>query len=197
LLPGHHRIDVSAAPLPDFEDFTEDTVSTAVVFDGRLLHVRRDEVRLHDGAPAQREYIQHPGAVMMLVFTAPGTVLLERQFRYPRRRHFIELPAGKLNPGEEPLLTGQRELVEECGYTAAEWWKITTVDPCIGYSDEVIHLYGARNLTKVGANLDAGEHLQVFEAKVADALEWIREGHITDTKTCIALLWWAQFGDKR
>jgi ADP-ribose pyrophosphatase len=177
------------------QDFTEVQVSSELAFDGRLLKVRRDRVRLHDGTEAGREYVEHPGAVMMLAFVDPATILLERQFRYPKRRHFIELPAGKLDPEESALATARRELVEECGYEAAEWWPIARLDPCIGYSDEVIHLYGARGLTHVGARLDAGEHLEVFEAKITDAVEWVRDGIITDTKTCIGLLWWAQFGE--
>jgi ADP-ribose pyrophosphatase len=179
---------------PDFSDFTETTVSSQLVFDGRLLKVYRDEVRLHDGSLASREYVKHPGAVMVLAFVDDETILLERQFRYPKHRHFIEIPAGKLEPNEPPLDTAKRELVEECGFEASEWWKITTLDPSIGYSTEVIHLYGARGLKQVGAALDAGEHLQVFEAKVADAIDWVREGLVTDTKTTFALLWWDEWG---
>ncbi len=80
------------------------------------------------------------------------------------------------------------------GYEAAEWWKIATLDPSIGYSTEVIELYGARGLKHVGAKLDAGEHLETFQAKIADALEWVREGIITDTKTTLGLLWWDKWG---
>jgi ADP-ribose pyrophosphatase len=180
---------------PEFSaDFTESTVSSDLVYDGRLLKVRRDEVRLPDGHPAAREYVEHPGAVMMLAFVDDATILLERQYRYPKRRHFIELPAGKLEKGEPPLNTAKRELVEECGFEAARWWKIARLDPCIGYSTEVIELYGARGLRHVGAQLDVGEHLETFEAKIADALAWVRDGYITDTKTTIGLLWWDKWG---
>jgi ADP-ribose pyrophosphatase len=175
-------------------DFTESSVSSELVYDGRLLKVYRDQVRLHDGSPASREYVKHPGAVMILAFVDEATIVLERQYRYPKHRHFIEIPAGKLEPDEPPLETARRELVEECGFEASEWWKIATLDPSIGYSTEVIHLYGARGLKHVGAALDVGEHLQVFEAKVADAIEWVREGTITDTKTTFALLWWDKWG---
>jgi ADP-ribose pyrophosphatase len=174
-------------------DFTEPTVSTKLAYDGGFLKLRRDEVRLPDGAPAWREYVEHPGAVMMMAFLDDETVLFERQYRYPMRRHFIELPAGKLEPDEPPLATARRELVEECGYEAADWWHLTTLHPCVGYSNEVIEIYGARNLTHVGACLDQGEHLEVFPARVEDALEWVREGLITDTKTIVGLLWWARF----
>lgn len=184
-----------AKPPEPAEDFTEEQVDSKVAFGGRLLEVRIDRVRLHDGHEAAREYVVHPGAVMMLAFVDEETILLERQYRYPKRRHFIELPAGKLDHGEPPLDTARRELVEECGCEAAEWWKIATLDPCIGYSTEVIHLYGARGLSHIGSRLDHGEHLEVFEAKLADALEWVRDGIITDTKTVIGLLWWAQWGE--
>jgi ADP-ribose pyrophosphatase len=183
-----------AKPPVTHGDFTETTVSSTLAYDGSLLKVRRDEVRLHDGRTAWREYVNHPGAVMMLAFVDPRTILLERQYRYPKRNHFIELPAGKLEPGEEPLATAKRELIEECGFEAAEWWKIASIDPSIGYADEVIHLYGARKLTHVGANLDVGEHLETFQATIADALEWVRDGIITDTKTTFGLLYWDKWG---
>ncbi len=187
-----------AAKLPEFTaDFTEAAVSSQLAYDGGLLEVRRDAVRLPDGAGAWREYVVHPGAVMMLAFVDESTILLERQYRYPKHRHFIELPAGKLETGEEALATAKRELIEECGYEAAHWWKIATLDPSIGYSTEVIHLFGARDLTHVGARLDVGEHLEVFEAKIADALEWIRDGFITDTKTTFGLLWWDKWGQSK
>lgn len=183
-----------AKPPPAHGDFTETTVSSKLAYDGGLLKVRRDEVRLPDGLVAWREYVAHPGAVMMMAFVDERTILLERQYRYPKQRHFIELPAGKLEPGEEPLATARRELVEECGYEARDWWKIATLDPSVGYSTEVIHLYGARGLTHVGAQPDVGEHLETFEATIEEALEWVREGIITDTKTTFALLWWDKWG---
>jgi ADP-ribose pyrophosphatase len=184
-----------AAERPEFSaDFTESTLDSKLAYDGGLLKVWRDVVRLPDGGEAWREYVKHPGAVMMLAFVDDDTVLLERQFRYPKRRHFVELPAGKLEAGEDPLACAQRELVEECGFEAGQWWKIATLDPSIGYSTEVIHLYGARHLTHVGHRLDEGEHLETFRARIPDALEWIRDGMITDTKTTFGLLWWDKFG---
>ena len=175
-------------------DFTETTHDSALVYDGGLLKVRRDEVKLPDGQHAWREYVVHPGAVMILAFVDPETIILERQFRYPKHRHFIELPAGKLEKGEPPLATAKRELIEECGFEAADWWKVVTLDPCIGYSTEVIEVFGARNLRHVGAKLDIGEHLETFEIRIADALEWVRDGIITDTKTTLGLLWWDKWG---
>ncbi len=181
---------------PHDEDFTETRIESRLAYEGGLLTVLRDDVRLPDGGHAWREYVLHPGAVMVLAFVDEGTILMERQFRYPKGRHFYELPAGKLEPGEPPLATAKRELVEECGYEAADWWPITRLDPCIGYSTEEIFLYGARDLTHVGRKLDVGEHLVTFEAKVAEALEWIRDGFVTDTKTVLGLLWWDKWGDR-
>jgi ADP-ribose pyrophosphatase len=175
-------------------DFTEPTISTQLAYDGGLLKLRRDQVGLPGGATSWREYVEHPGAVMMMAFLDDDTILLERQYRYAMRRHFIELPAGKMESGEPPLETAKRELVEECGYAASEWWHVTTIHPCIGYANEVIEIYGARDLAFVGANLDPGEHLEVFPARVEDALDWVRAGLVTDTKTMLGLLWWARFG---
>ncbi len=180
-------------PVPS-EDFTETTLTSELAFDGRLLKVKRDTVRLPDGNEAWREWIVHPGAVMMLAFVDEDTILLERQYRYPKHDHFIELPAGKLEPGEPHLETARRELVEECGYEASQWWFIARLDPSIGYSNEVIELWGARGLKHVGAKLDVGEHLETFEAKISDALEWVRDGIISDTKTTFGLLFWDKWG---
>jgi ADP-ribose pyrophosphatase len=169
-------------------------IDSKLAYDGGLLKVMRDSVRLPDGGEAWREYVVHPGAVMMLAFLEPDTILLERQFRYPHRKHFIELPAGKLEPNEPPLATARRELVEECGYEAGEWWHIATLTPSIGYSDEKIELYGARDLRHVGAQLDVGEHLETFAVKIEQAAAWVRDGTITDTKSAFGILWWTLWG---
>lgn len=174
---------------PATEDFTEQTVSSRTVYQGRLLHVLEDEVRLPDGASARREYIKHPGAVMILPMLDAETVILVRQFRYPLRRHFFELPAGKREPGEEPLATAQRELREECGYEAADWQHLTSIHPCIGYSDEAIDLYAARGLTHVGQQTDDEEFVEVVPMKFQQALTWIRDGRITEVKAIVGLLW--------
>jgi ADP-ribose pyrophosphatase len=170
-------------------DFSETTIASEKVFDGVLLHVRKDIVRLPNGHIATREYIEHQGAAMVLAFVDERTLLLERQFRYPLRRHFIELPAGKIDRGEEPLNTAQRELREECGYEAAFWRHLGTLHPCIGYADERIELYLARDLTHVGDALDEDEFLQVFHVSIDEALEWIRTGRITEPKAITGLLW--------
>src|SRR5262245_43247344 len=131
-------------------DFTEHTLSSKTVYHGRLLHVVEDEVRMPDGKPARREYIRHPGAVAMLPMLDRQTVVLIRQYRYPLRRDFSEMPVGKIDAGEAPLAAAQRELREETGYTAASWRTLAVLDPCIGYSDERIELFRAQELTRVG-----------------------------------------------
>lgn len=170
-------------------DFTETRIAGETVFDGNLLKVHRDTVRLPDGGESVREYIVHPGAVMVIAQPDPDTIVLERQFRYPLGRHFIELPAGKIDPGEDPLRTAQRELREECGYAAAQWRHLTTLHPCIGYADERIELYLARELSHVGSALDEGEFLEVMTVPLAEALAWVRDGRITEAKAVTGLLW--------
>jgi ADP-ribose pyrophosphatase len=174
-------------------DFTERTVRSRTVYRGRLLHVLADEVRLVDGRPARREYIRHPGAVTIVPMLDAATVLLVRQYRYPLARHFYEIPAGKIDRGETPLRTARRELREECGYRARKWRHLTTIHPCIGYSDERIELYLARGLTHVGNAPDDGELLEVVPMKMAAALRWVGQGRITDEKTVIGLLWADRF----
>jgi len=171
-------------------DFTETQVSSKTVYQGKLLHVLEDDVRLPDGGRARREYIRHPGAAMILPLLEPEVVVLVRQFRYPLGRHFYEIPAGKLDPGEAPLQAAQRELREECGYQAADWRRLATLHPCIGYSSEAIELYCASGLTHVGSNLEAGEFLETVPLRLDEALRRVRDGTITDAKTVIGLLWW-------
>jgi ADP-ribose pyrophosphatase len=170
-------------------DLTERTLSSEVIYDGKLLHVRRDKVRLPDGAVAEREYIRHPGAVVIIALLDTGELVMERQFRYPLARDMIELPAGKIDPGEPPLATAQRELLEETGYQASEWAHLATIHLAIGYSDEHIEIFLAKGLTQRQAKLDDEEFLEVFSLSLATALEWVRDGKITDAKTLSGLLW--------
>ncbi|MCC7251430.1 NUDIX hydrolase [Hyphomicrobium sp.] len=169
-------------------DFTETTLSSRTVYRGRLLHVNEDEVRLPDGATGRREYIVHPGAAMMLAMPDEHTVLLERQYRHPLRRHVYELPAGKIDPGEDALQTARRELLEETGYTARDWRHLTTLYPVVAYSDERVELYLARGLEHVGHRLDEGEFLEVITLPLATAVDWARTGRIVEAKTILGLL---------
>lgn len=170
-------------------DLTETGLSSETVFRGSLLHVKRDRVRLPNGQETGREYIAHPGAVLVVPQLPDGRLVFERQFRYPLGRAFIELPAGKIDPGEDILTTGQRELLEETGYSARDWQYLAALHPCIGYSDEIIHIYLARGLTAGAHRRDHDESLEVFELSLEDAMAALRRGEITDGKTMIALFW--------
>jgi ADP-ribose pyrophosphatase len=170
-------------------DFTEKKISSRTAYRGRILTVNEDEVRLPDGSTASREYVVHPGAAIILPLFDDGCVLLERQFRYPVGQHFYELPAGKLEPDEPPLETAKRELLEETGYVAAEWRELGRLHPCIGYSDEQIDFFLARKLEFRGARPDEGEFLETLRMPLADGVDWIRRGRITDTKTILGLFW--------
>lgn len=169
--------------------FEEKTIDSKRVYEGVLLKVNADRVRMPDGGESVREFVEHPGAVMVIPLLADGRVVMERQYRYPLKREFIEFPAGKIDPGEEPLATAKRELREETGYEAQEWTHLTTIHPLIAYSDERIEVFAARKLTLQAAALEAGEFLDVFEANPIEALRWVREGRVTDVKTVIGLFW--------
>jgi ADP-ribose pyrophosphatase len=161
----------------------ETLVSSALLLNGKFLQVKRDTVRLPDGKHATREYVVHPGAVVVVPLLDDGQVVLERQFRYPIGQVMIELPAGKLEAGEDPLLCGLRELQEETGYTAAEWAYAGQMHLAIAYSTEVIHIYFARGLSSGARQLDAGEFLDVFAASAQQLLDWCADGTVTDAKT--------------
>jgi ADP-ribose pyrophosphatase len=169
-------------------DLSEQFVSGDLVFDGTLLKVRRDVVRLPDGGQGTREYIRHPGAVAIVPLFDDGRVLLERQFRYPHGRDFIEVPAGKLEANEPHLDTAKRELLEETGYTAREWRRIGVVHTAIAYTDEAIEIFLAKKLSLGERKLDAGEFLETLIVRFDEAIAMIRDGRITDVKTVAALL---------
>ena len=169
-------------------DLTERFVSGDLVYDGSLLEVRRDRVRLPDGSEGFREYIRHPGAVAIVPLFDDGRILLERQFRYPHGRDFIEVPAGKLEANEPHLETAKRELLEETGYTAKDWRRIGIIHTAIAYTDEGIEIFLARNLSLGERKLDQGEFLETLIVPFDEAIAMIRDGRITDAKTVAALL---------
>lgn len=168
-------------------DLTEHCISSEVIASGGMLTVKRDEVRLPNGNTSRREYVMHPGAVVVVPILANGNVILEKQFRYALGQVFIELPAGKIDAGEDILVTGQRELLEETGYSATDWVKLGHQHPCIGYSNEVIYIYLARDLVAGAHKRDEDETLEIFEASFADCLGMVQNGEITDGKTIVAI----------
>ena len=163
------------------------------LFKGHFLHAFRDTVRLPDGGEATREYVKHPGAVVVVpLLQGPDgqtRIVLERQYRYPVGQVMVELPAGKLDTAEDPLECGRRELLEETGYQARERARAGQMHLAIAYSTEVIHIYFARGLTQGDRQLDAGEFLDVFTATPETLLDWCRDGRVTDAKTLSCMVW--------
>ena len=159
------------------------------VYTGGFLRVERDRVRQPDGHVASREFIRHPGAVVILPLYEDGTVLLERQFRYPANDIFIEFPAGKIDPGEDPLQCAQRELREETGLTATDWRHVCSIHNALGYSDERLEIYLARGLTAGPSQLEVGELIETFRAPLSELLSWVQQGRITDVKTVVGAFW--------
>ena len=167
----------------------EETVQREELLRGRFLQVLRDTVRLPDGGSDTREFIVHPGAVMVVPLLDDGRIVLERQYRHPMGRVMVEFPAGKLDAGEDTWTCGRRELLEETGYQAREWAKAGVLHPVISYSTEFIEIWFARGLALQERHLDAGEFLEVFSASVDELLAWCRDGTVTDAKTLSAALW--------
>ncbi len=174
-------------------DLTETMVSSEKLLSGKFLHVKRDVVRLPNGREAGREYVVHPGAVVLIPLLDNGDVVLERQFRYPIGQVMIEFPAGKLDPGEEPLVCGLRELHEETGYTASEWAYAGPIHLAIAYSTEVIHAYFVRGLSAGQRALDPDEFLEVFTAPAQQLLAWCADGTVTDAKTLSCAMHLSQY----
>ncbi len=169
------------------DPLAERCLETEVVFEGRLLHVRRDRVSLPDGNNSAREYVRHPGAVVIVPVRDDGRLVVERQFRYPVGRAFIEFPAGKLDPDESIEACARRELREETGFEAREWQYLGVMHPCIGYSDERIEIFLARNMIEVGNDLDDGEFLEIHSMSLAELEQAVFDGRLTDAKTITAL----------
>ena len=170
-------------------DLTEERISSTRVFDGVLLKVYKDEVELPNGRRSVREYIKHPGAAVMVPVSENGNIIMERQYRYPVGDVMWELPAGKIDEGEDPIESAKRELQEETGYEAARFTSLGKLHPGIGYSDEVIYLYLAEDLTFHEEAQDHDEFIETFELSLTGALDAIRTGKITDAKSMVSLFW--------
>lgn len=183
--------------LPPDAHLREQPLDSREVYRGHFLHVRRDRVQLPDGQEAAREYIVHPGAVMIVPLLDDGRLVVERQWRYPLHRAFIEFPAGKLDAGEPVLACAIRELAEETGYRAAEWARAGLLHNAIAYSNEGIEVWFARGLRLGERHLDEGEFLDV-QATTLEALEdQAARGELTDAKTLIGMLWLRHWRDGR
>ncbi|WP_028454845.1 NUDIX domain-containing protein [Chitinilyticum litopenaei] len=167
-------------------------VESARVFDGKLLHINRDTVRLPDESLATREYVVHPGAVMILPVLPDGRILMERQYRYPLHRVFIEFPAGKLDEGEGAEACGRRELLEETGYSAARWEQLGVIHPLISYTNEEIHVFLAQGLQAGAAQLDEGEFVECIAMTLEELVAGVLDGSITDGKTVAGIFWLQQ-----
>ncbi len=172
-----------------YPHLVEKTLSREELLRGHFLHAVREQVELPDGSTATREFILHPGAVMVIPLLDDGQVVLERQYRHPLGRVLIEFPAGKLDGAEDPLVCGRRELQEETGYTAREWAHAGVLHPVISYSNEFIDIWFARGLTLGERRLDQGEFLDVFTATPQQLQSWCAGGQVTDAKTLIGALW--------
>lgn len=182
-----------SATAPDDAHLREVSLASETVYRGHFLELRRDRVALPDGSEATREYVVHPGAVMIVPILPDGRLVMERQYRYPVRQTMIEFPAGKLDAGEGGLACAQRELLEETGYRARRWAKAGVMHPVIGYATEVIEVWFAEELSLGDRHLDEGEFLDVFMATQRELEDWMRDGQLTDAKTVVGMMWLSQW----
>lgn len=175
---------------------TEAMLESKEIFNGRVIRVTLDKVQLEDGTTSTREVVHHHGGACVLPVDADGNVTMVRQFRYALGEELWELPAGKLEAGEDAFEAAKRELSEECGLTADTYTELGVVYPTVGYDSEKIYLWAAEGLHTVGQHLDAGEFLDVVKMPFAQALGLVMDGTIKDSKTQIALLKYAQLRGK-
>ena len=169
-------------------DLTEKQMDSEQLYDGKIVKLFRDRVELPNGKTAVREVVRHPGGVIILPVDSEGNVWMVRQFRYPYGRTILEIPAGKLEYGEEPFSAAQRELSEEIGATAGRWTELGKLLPTPGFCDEVQHLYLARDLTFGETHPDEDEFLEQVKLPFAEAYAMAADGRLQDSKTVVALL---------
>lgn len=171
------------------DPLAEKLLESGIAYKGSFLELHKDKVKTPDGVVTTREYLSHPGASAIIPLLDDGTVILERQYRHPLRKTFLEIPAGKLNPGESPFNCAKRELMEETGYKAEEWKKLGRFNNAIGYSNEEITIFFATKLTYVEQKLDAGEVLDLVKMPFEELLQKCTNGEISDVKTIIGAFW--------
>ena len=176
-------------------DLKESTKSTSVVYNGDFLDVRRDEVLLPNGKTSSREWINHPGAVVIIPILPDGKIGLIRQYRYAAKSEFIELPAGKLDKNEKPEDCAARELQEEIGYKVGKMKFLAKIHPAIGFANEIMSVFLAENLEKINHKRDKDEFLELMPTEFDESLDLIWENKITDVKTIIGLLWLQKIRD--
>ena len=173
----------------DDKNLIEKEISSERVFDGVLLHVRKDEVELPNGHKSVREWIKHPGASSVIPLLPDNQIILVKQFRYPVGQVTLEVPAGKLDKvNEDPIVCAERELSEETGYTAGKIWKLTTIATTVGFSNEFIHLYAAKDLTPGKQHPDDDEFINTVKMPLTAALQLVESGKIIDAKSIISIL---------
>lgn len=183
--------DPRPAPRADesHPELEEIRLSGESIFKGKLLHVHRDWVKAPDGHEQAFEYTLHPGAAAVVPMLDDGRVVMERQWRYAMNRSFLEFPAGKLNPGEDPFAAIQRELIEETGYRAAKWARLGDMHPVIAYSTETIHLFMAKDMVQGEHAREAGECMELVLITPEDLFAAVFRGEVTDSKTLACVLW--------
>lgn len=164
-------------------DLTEKTLNEKTIYNGRIIRLHVDNVELPDGTKSTREVVEHNGGVCVAALTNENELLFVRQFRYPYHCELDELPAGKLEKGEDPLSAGLRELEEECGVKANNVRSMGKLYPTVAYCSEVIHLYLATDLVESHQHLDDEEFLSVKRIKLCDAVKMVMDGSIKDAKT--------------
>lgn len=169
-------------------EFKEKTLDSQMMYDGRIIKVYKDNVELADGKKSFREVVRHSGGVVILAFKDEDTILLVKQYRYPIGETVLELPAGKLEKGEDPFEAAKRELEEETGYCANKWTDLGYINTSPGFSDEKLYLYLAQDLEYTHCHPDEGEIIQAFEYKYDDVLKMIDNGEINDAKTICGLI---------
>jgi len=169
-------------------DLKEIKISSDMIYQGKILNLRVDTVQLPNGNESKREVVEYTGAVAIVAITGKREIMLVRQYRYPAEREFIEIPAGKLEPGEKPLGCAKRELVEETGAKAGEWKQLFSFYSTPGFSNEEMHVFLALNLEFQEQNLDDDEFVEVERVPFQKALEMVRAGDINDAKTIVGIL---------